>query len=49
MHVTRIRVMGFKRFVHFDAELDPDFTVIVGDNEAGKLGFETPTHGERRK
>lgn len=36
MHVSRIRVLGFKRFVLFDAELDPNFTVIVGDNEAGK-------------
>jgi putative ATP-dependent endonuclease of the OLD family len=36
MHISRVRVLGFKRFVHFDSQLDPHFNVIVGDNEAGK-------------
>jgi putative ATP-dependent endonuclease of the OLD family len=36
MHITRIYIKGFKRFEEFDLELDPNFNVIVGDNETGK-------------
>jgi putative ATP-dependent endonuclease of the OLD family len=36
MHITRIHLEGFKRFIQFDLELNPIFNVIVGDNETGK-------------
>lgn len=36
MHITRIYIKGFKRFEEFDLELNPNFNVIVGDNETGK-------------
>ncbi|MDH5740599.1 MAG: AAA family ATPase, partial [Nitrospira sp.] len=36
MPITRIHIEGFKRFSHFDLELNPTFNVIVGDNETGK-------------
>ena len=34
--ITRIHIVGFKRFTDFDLELNPTFNVIVGDNETGK-------------
>ncbi len=36
MPITRVHIEGFKRFAHFDLELNPTFNVIVGDNETGK-------------
>ncbi len=36
MHITRIYIKGFKRFEEFDLELNPNFNVVVGDNETGK-------------
>ncbi len=36
MPITRVHIEGFKRFSHFDLELNPNFNVIVGDNETGK-------------
>lgn len=36
MRITRVYIEGFKRFDKFDLELNPDFNVIVGDNETGK-------------
>lgn len=36
MSITRVHIEGFKRFSHFDLELNPTFNVIVGDNETGK-------------
>lgn len=36
MPITRVHIEGFKRFTHFDLELNPTFNVIVGDNETGK-------------
>lgn len=36
MPITRIHIEGFKRFLHFDLKLNPNFNVIVGDNETGK-------------
>ena len=36
MHITRVYVDGFKRFTHFELELNPTFNIIVGDNETGK-------------
>ena len=36
MPITHVHIEGFKRFDHFDLELNPTFNVIVGDNETGK-------------
>ncbi len=36
MRVTSLYIEGFKRFSKFDLTLNPDFNVIVGDNETGK-------------
>ena len=36
IHITRVYIEGFKRFIRFDLELNPTFNVIVGDNETGK-------------
>lgn len=36
MPITRVHIEGFKRFIHFDLELNQTFNVIVGDNETGK-------------
>jgi ABC-type transport system involved in cytochrome c biogenesis ATPase subunit len=36
MHIKHLYIHGFKRFTAFDLELNPSFTVIVGDNETGK-------------
>jgi len=36
MPITRVHIEGFKRFAHFNLELNPTFNVIVGDNETGK-------------
>lgn len=36
MYITHIHIEGFKRFAKFDLSLNPNFNVIVGDNETGK-------------
>lgn len=36
MRITHVYIEGFKRFDKFDLTLNPDFNVIVGDNETGK-------------
>lgn len=34
--MTLVHIEGFKRFVDFDLDVDPRFSIIVGDNETGK-------------
>jgi len=36
MRITRIHIEGFKRFTKVDLDLNPEFSVLVGDNETGK-------------
>ncbi len=36
MRVDRIRIRNFKRFADYTLELHPRFTLLVGDNGAGK-------------
>ena len=36
IYISRLVTRGFKRFPELDLELDPHFSVIVGDNETGK-------------
>lgn len=36
MQIMRVHIEGFKRFTHFELDLNPTFNVIVGDNETGK-------------
>lgn len=36
MNLQRIVIDNFRCFAHFEAELDPELTLIIGDNGAGK-------------
>ena len=36
MRITNVNIQNFKRFDNYTLELDPHFTLLVGDNGAGK-------------
>jgi putative ATP-dependent endonuclease of OLD family len=36
LFIKRIHIEGFKKFVNFTLDFNPDKTIIVGDNESGK-------------
>ena len=35
-HIKKIKIHNYKRFSDFDVSFDPELSVLIGDNEAGK-------------
>lgn len=35
-HITRLKLLNFRRFPSLDIQLDPSLNILIGDNEAGK-------------
>ena len=39
MHISRLHIKGFKRFVNFQMNLKAGLNILVGDNETGKTSI----------